>query len=261
LAELATFDVVLKAHQVGEDGEPRWRDTDLGEWLELSRSRSIRAVIEANRQELEEYGNLPSRMANSGSVGRPSKEYWLTFDQSLVICQLSQSRNGREVRRVLIKVFKYVMNGSLATAPRMALRAIDVAAESVIRPLMVRLDRLECKQEYFDHKLHDQERGRFSKKSRDVFMLVVVMCYGGTCPCCGETRIIVDGRLVVAETDHFFGKRKSRIDQGWLTCRPCNRKLDDLVFRYAKQQAFDQFQTHVKHIDRQLSFDMPPNAQ
>lgn len=244
-----------------EDGEPRWRDIDLGEWLGLRRHRDIRDVIKTNSEELEEYGHLRFRTANKSKPGPNATEYWLTFDQSLVICQLSQTRNGREVRRVLIKVFKYVMNGSLATAPRMALRAIDVAAESIIRPLMVRLDRVECKQEDLDRKLYDSERGKFSKRSRDVFMIVVQMFYEGVCPCCSDMRIIADGRLVVAETDHFYGKRKSRVDQGWLTCRPCNRKLDDLVFRHSKQQAFDQFQVHVKHVDRQLAFDLTLASQ
>jgi hypothetical protein len=254
MPELATFDIALRAHRTWEDGEPRWRDIDLAVWLDFDRDRNIRKLIKDNSAELERYGSLLPVEANSGARGgRPAQEFWLNFDQCAIVCLLSRSRYGQELRYVLLKVLKYLMGGGgLATVPRMALRALDVAAEQIIRPLQVRMDRLECKHEYVENIVRDLQRIPFSRRSLDTYVIVIVRYYVNTCPCCEDVRIIVDSRLTGAEADHWYGKRRRRMDQGWYICIACNRRLDwDLVFKSSKEENFARFQEHVKQVIRQ----------
>ena len=249
IGHLATFDAVLKAHRVCEDGEPRWRDIELGEWLELIRSRNIRLSIESNRNELEEYGTLLVREAKSG--GRPAKEYWLTFEQALVICQLSDARNAREVRRVLIKVFKFVIGGGpLATAPVSIRSAIDAAADRIIGPLTCRMDRMECKQEYLDQTVRNFRRLPLTRSTREAHFITVAR-HGGYCPCCEHT-VITDGDRFTGENeDHWYGRNKRRVDQTWIVCAECNARMErDSVY---KQSRYAQFMAYQSRLAQTLS--------
>jgi hypothetical protein len=69
------------------DGEQRVRDIRIGEVGGLARSRTVREVIEANRDELLCYGELPVLTATShyGAGARQVQEYWLNEEQSLAV--------------------------------------------------------------------------------------------------------------------------------------------------------------------------------
>lgn len=96
------------------DDEPRIRDIELAERLELARDRDIRVVIANNRDELEAYGSLRVETANPGAQGgRPGKAYYLNEGQALVICALSRTPKAAQVRKLLIDVFMAYRQGKL----------------------------------------------------------------------------------------------------------------------------------------------------
>jgi hypothetical protein len=78
----------------------RWRDLDVAKWLGLERCETIREVIIRNRDELERHGGLSSVTINPGSQGgRPGTEFWLTFEQAMVICTQSRTSRAEDVTR------------------------------------------------------------------------------------------------------------------------------------------------------------------
>lgn len=106
---------LISVNQLVEiENEPRILDLDLAERLGLNRERDIRAVIAANRDELETYGSLRVETANPGKQGgRPGKAYYLTEGQALVICALSRTEKAAQVRKMLIDVFMAYRQGKI----------------------------------------------------------------------------------------------------------------------------------------------------
>lgn len=86
--------------------EPRVRDLRVAERLGMSQPLNIRALIEANRAELEMHGEVfTRRVKTTRRGGRPGTEYWLTEGQVLVLCMLSRTPAAARVRREVIEVF------------------------------------------------------------------------------------------------------------------------------------------------------------
>ncbi|MCW1844138.1 hypothetical protein [Prosthecomicrobium hirschii] len=88
--------------------EPRVMDLRLAEALGMARPTNIRQAIEANREELQGFGNLHESRANSEKRSRgrpPAAAYWLTEPQALLLCMFSRTDRAAEVRRMLIEVF------------------------------------------------------------------------------------------------------------------------------------------------------------
>lgn len=108
---------IISANAITEiNNEPRIRDLDLADCLNISRARDIRQVILKNRDELELHGSLRVVTANPGNQGgRPSKSYYLNEGQVLVICALSRTEKAVHVRKALIDVFMAYRNGKLVS--------------------------------------------------------------------------------------------------------------------------------------------------
>ena len=96
------------------DNEPRVRDVDLATWLGMLHPLNIRAVIAANRLELEMHGSFHLARENPGPLGgRPGRAYYLNEGQALVLCALSRTAKAAEVRKALIDVFVAYREGKL----------------------------------------------------------------------------------------------------------------------------------------------------
>ena len=97
--------ILTLSHLAEIDNEPRIRDIELAERLEMAQPLNIRAVIAANRDELETYGSFHVANENPGTQGgRPGKAYYLNEGQALVICALSRTPKAAQVRKLLIDV-------------------------------------------------------------------------------------------------------------------------------------------------------------
>ncbi|WP_324132347.1 hypothetical protein [Bosea sp. (in: a-proteobacteria)] len=91
-------------------------DTDLAAALGMARRTNVRAVIEANREELEVFGGLLAAQANPGTAGgRPGTAYHLNEEQALLICMLSRTERAKQVRAEVIRVFTAWRRGQIAT--------------------------------------------------------------------------------------------------------------------------------------------------
>ncbi len=105
--------------------EPRVRDLLIAERLGLADPHKIRPFIEANRPELETYGEVSARRAETSALGgRPGTEYWLNEGQALVICALSRTPKAAAVRKALIDVYLEYRNGGKKVPVRAHLRRV-----------------------------------------------------------------------------------------------------------------------------------------
>lgn len=67
--------------------------------------RKIRLMIRANAPELEGFGTLSVRRAES-TGGRPGTAFYLNEEQALLICMLSRTPTANEIRRKIIQDYQ-----------------------------------------------------------------------------------------------------------------------------------------------------------
>jgi hypothetical protein len=130
-ALMLTPDVVEAAYRGLEDGVQRWRDLDIAEWLEFEQPRMIWLLIRRNLRVRATRDCCSVQLVRQGP-GRPGKEYWLSFEQAMVLCTQSRTPRAEDVRYVMIQVFTKAANGQLATAPRMELRRQETEIRQLI---------------------------------------------------------------------------------------------------------------------------------
>ena len=94
------------------DDEPRILDLRIGERLEMAQPLDIRRTIEANREELERYGEVfAHRPKTSDKGGRPATEYHLNEAQTLLLCMFSRTEKAADVRQEVISVYMAYRQG------------------------------------------------------------------------------------------------------------------------------------------------------
>ena len=97
--------------------EPRVLDLLVAERLGFDSKYKIRELIDRNREELESYGAVSARTAETSERGgRPSTEYWLNEAQALLICTFSRTAKATAVRKALIEVYQAYRSGTLQPA-------------------------------------------------------------------------------------------------------------------------------------------------
>lgn len=113
----AIVPITVSDLEARNDDEPRIKDIRLGERLGMAQPLNIRQTIEANRAELEAYGEVFTRRVKTGSKGgRPGIEYWLNEPQALLLCMFSRTDAASEVRRELIEVYMAWRHGKTPAA-------------------------------------------------------------------------------------------------------------------------------------------------
>lgn len=75
----------------------------LAEQLGFARNYAIRQLIQANREELEAFGPLPTE--HGQSRGQTFTAYHLNRQQALLVCILSRTERAKEVRAEVIRRF------------------------------------------------------------------------------------------------------------------------------------------------------------
>jgi len=131
---------------VGDDGEPRARDIDLGEKLGLERPRDLRKLVERNRAEVERFGPVEQRATVARYEIRPgvwaeqtADEFWLNEGQALLVATLSRAPRSADVREMLIRVFMEARRGTLAPAAVDAQAIATTAATAALAAVMAAL--------------------------------------------------------------------------------------------------------------------------
>src|SRR5262245_28179119 len=96
------------------EGKPRVLDLKIAERLEFDRPRSIRKLIERNKERLSRRGEVCSIMSQTSDAGgRPGTEYWLTKWQAIKICMWSEAPNADAIQDEIADVFDAYTDGRL----------------------------------------------------------------------------------------------------------------------------------------------------
>jgi Rha family phage regulatory protein len=121
----------------------------------------------------------------------------------------------------------------------------------------------------FESKLIEltEKRRNVSKKDERLHIIFTFQKYNGICPLCRESMVLDthQKRINDSEIDHFFDKKKNRLDQTWLICRDCNSQMNvakkdrtGIAYRDA-QTMFNAYQIGItqwqKKRDSQKAFD------
>ena len=266
---LATFD---------DEAEPRLRDTDLAERLGYDKPRSIRKLIERNRPEIEQFGAIQTRSTvervareGRGTVEIEAVEFWLTFDQAMLVAVLSRTERASDVRVALVSLASKVRRRELASATPSAGLSLEAARElgrSIVEPILAQYaqhaGRVDAKLDEHGTRLARLEasvdkvaRGRrreITATTKAVHTRAVRL-FGALCPCCAMVRVVDDeGRKVdSAQFDHFFAAQAPDIDHTWLICKGCH---DDFTYsrvrRDERTSEFSGYQARRRRL---------PNAQ
>jgi hypothetical protein len=85
----------------------RVQDVVVGERLGFARPEDVRRVIRKNAKELNDYGILATSALIHDGAGRPTESYYLNEEQALLVAMFSRTEKAAEVRRDLIKAFKF----------------------------------------------------------------------------------------------------------------------------------------------------------
>jgi len=87
---------IADIHIVSND--PRILDVRVAERLRMAQPLNIRQTIEANRDELERYGEVFTRcVKTSPRGGRPTTEYHLNEAQTLLLCMFARTEQTRRL--------------------------------------------------------------------------------------------------------------------------------------------------------------------
>lgn len=261
-----------------EDGQPRVRDLDLASWLGYERPSKIRELIRRNRLEIEALGIIPTVGIIHGGAGRPAEELWLTEEQAIAVCQLSQTPRATQVRIMLRRMFVQYRQGALVPVTPSAVvdctaldrlevvvakTSADVAALCAVVAAThtdlceLKSDVGELRSDVGDLKSDvtglKYEVGRLSaNKRRDpkagdiaLMMRVVEKKYDSLCPCCEQTLILnPDGsRNGNWNVDHGNGCWDPRLESLWAVCGACNQRMRaEPGFRYRVKDEFAMYQ-------------------
>lgn len=283
LSVLAITDLHLFAN------EPKVQDLRLAEILGFERPRDIRELIKRNAEELEnlgglfhriknvnDYDGLPYDTANLQSLGgRPATEYWLNEEQALLLCMFARTVKARSARREIIRVFLAWRHGHLTpTTPTLneIIDVIDERLDAKFIPIYEWLRQLEppikstsSEVNYIHDYVKDiiPKRQDFQPRDIERWRRACYEYFSGRCPCCHRTKILDEaGTLIdgVCEKDHFNGRDKIGVDDGWLVCRPCNSRLRNTTFKQTKRCAFDTFHGLRRDEEAEAAVPVEPST-
>lgn len=230
----------------------------------LERARGIRVVIERNRARLERVGTLRFVSATPEGGGPVATEYWLTFKQAMLVCMWARTERADEVQILLATVFEMHVRGELAKSPgvELAFPSLNRIEAGDLRRITVELQRLNLRQDQQAALIDEYIRKAFTRGVRADHLRILIG-RGGVCPQCLEVVIVVDGKFVGAEYDHFLAVGRRDIRSTWVTCLTCNRRRNDPEFRHASMLRFMDYQETgvLPYLNRQARFQLQPRFE
>lgn len=243
---------------VFENDEPRIQDLQLAGMLAYARPRDIRELIQRNREELESYGSLPCHTAliEAGKGAHlEAREYWLSEAQSLLLTMKSGTQRAAECRRELIHLFQAWRHGRLAPreAGQVTLSTVRCAVREEMEPLRLELAEVRGNVAFLGKRIDDiVPRRDFPEPIKQQFRFIASRRYQGDCPCCRNAKVVdVDAsRLNGAHYEHFNGRERNRVEDGWIVCAKCNWRLEnDQEFKeQTGRPRFRVFQADLKEL-------------
>jgi hypothetical protein len=198
------------------DGRPVW------EWMGYSRkdtaTRSLSRLIE---------GVDFSAQVRESSGGRPAEQIRFSRGGFKQWGMLAGTDRGRQIRLYFIECEKRLQLGmSQPTALNQITDNLAQLSELVIggfSGVRAELGELKEGQQLLADRVQSLERTRHRRKAvpekhQRMYSQTVKESYGGACPCCRQQKPHM-------EFDHWYDRSRAGLDEVWLICTDCNRKL------------------------------------
>ena len=211
---------------VAPDGRLLW------DWAELSRPDNARRSVTGKKQmiEGEHYLLLRSEVQVPHQGGLRSTEavriVFTVEGFELWLLMLDTSR-GHQIRQFFRECHKRLQLGmSQPTALNQITDNLAQLSELVIggfSGVRAELGELKEGQQLLADRVQSLERTRHRRKAvpdkhQRMYWQTVKESYGGACPCCRQQKAHM-------QFDHWYDRSRAGLDEVWLICTDCNRKL------------------------------------
>jgi hypothetical protein len=157
-----------------DGSKPLVRDEDYAQWLGFSRPRDIRHLIKSMISSKKLNDVAVRGVGPQTSGGRPTREFWLTETQALLVATQSNTKRAWSMTETIVRVFETVTRKDSVVLTREQAEREFLTADSRARELG-KLARLAA--ESFAH---------VSSSSVEQLMMIAIegakgaACYGGT---------------------------------------------------------------------------------
>jgi hypothetical protein len=266
LAVAARFEEFSQSDLREIDGDLRMSHVALARLAKMSQPLVAARLVRRHWEWLNKISRVATVANRPENGGREWEEYFLTRDHCIYLLAKSDMPEANDLTVYVVQVFSKALRGELSIAPRMELRALEVAAQHIVAPILAeqrtfheqvltRMDRTEGRVRDIETKVGRIEEAStrfmdrpFTLRTRRIHAAVVESQYNGMCPCCRTVKIIENGaRLPECNDEHFCGRQKNRLHQTWITCAGCNQKLRDVDFHGLKYGAFLSYQDALRY--------------
>jgi hypothetical protein len=118
------------------DGEWRVSHVTLARIAKMSHPQGLSRLAERHREWLNKINRIVTVTNRPEGGGREWQEYWFDEPQSLYLFAKSDMPEANDLTVHVVRVFHRVTRGELSTAPRMEVRALEVAAQQIVAPIL-----------------------------------------------------------------------------------------------------------------------------
>lgn len=241
------------------DGRPAW------EWMGYStKGNAVRSLSKL----IEGVDFLSEVIKSSG--GRPGEQILFSREGFKQWGMLAGTERGRQIRAYFIECENRLQLGmSQPTALNSVMNEIQVAHRDLTQIVIhgfngVQSELKDVKTTLTSHteRLDRLEKTRHRRravplKHQGVYRTTVEKSYEGACPCCRQHKPHM-------EFDHWYDRSQAGLDEVWLICTDCNRKLGagGDQGRKAYERQFYGFQDRLMDFANgfQTELDLPAQA-
>ena len=264
------------------DGEPRWLDLDIAQWIGLSDFHKFRTRARRCEPTLSKLGIIAKLATIQDGAGAPGEEYWLNEKQCYyLIARSQQTPRAEEVTVAIVEAAYNFRHGKLSPRGPQSLEEREF-----FRQLTNTLGQLsadstnnkkeigEIKQDVTQLKGDVVEIKQCLKGYRHEFPARIIRSIlranheidRGLCSYCAETKVVEkdsSGNLKLAHNgclDHAHQRNRIDFENGVVSCKRCNQRREiDSSFRRNTITLADAFHLKAKtyNPDRSLQACLP----
>ncbi len=110
------------------DGDARVSCRSLQDVLGFARIDHLHRLINAHKDELEDYGGVFLFEGGKSGRGRRAKNYYLNEHQATLVCMLAETPKARAARKLIVEVFTAWRKGQLPEMPAPAVDPFEAMA-------------------------------------------------------------------------------------------------------------------------------------
>jgi hypothetical protein len=268
------------------EGEPRWLDFDVAEWIGLSDRDEFRRRARKSESTLSKLGVIVSFPITPGTAGgRPSEEYWLNEKQCYyLIARSQQTPRAEEVTIAIIEAAYAFRHGRIGPRGPMPIDQAEFYKTLVDKLSQIHGDTSETKKELKETKDKVEaiesdviEIKRFIQSGREDFGSKVTLAIKranfeidrGRCSYCAFVQVVEQlpgGQYVLTKSgclDHVHTRNRKDFENAICACKGCNQRREyDASYRKETLILAEAF--HLKaarfNPDRKIQKDLPFNA-